>query len=369
MNPRIEDDDNVNPMSVHRADRAGPGPEVLLDEAEPGEFARLVTSSPEVMGRFIRERAVDNVVRAARPWGNRTLEECVALGRAAVERENASRVVQLPADTNASEPPARDLGWLRWAAAAAILAVAVLLLITTGQSGKSVDTSQHYAASADTAKTVVLPDGTVVTLSPATTLDRDFTAQQRSVRLPAGEAEFKVAHDESRPFLVHTPFDGIARAVGTVFKVSIHDPQVAVQVSEGKVSVSRAGSGDTRPLIVVAGQTAILRASGDIEMSGARAETGTPDPAVAKRTPVPFTRERLGKVALIFNERSGRRVFEVRGSACEFRISSVLDPARPDELLRDVHDEPGLEVMEEGEVNVIRARGDASDAPCGNEGR
>jgi transmembrane sensor len=367
MNSPIEDD-NVLPIPVHGTDRHDPDEVVILDELDPNEFAQRVTNSPEEMREFITDTAVNNVVRAARPWGNRTLQECLDLGRAAAERENASKVVQLSAAGDQRHQQTIVRRWLPFGAAAAIAAMVLLLLLLPGTpSEESAGTSRHYSAPTSVPRTETLSDGTRVKLAPATTLDEEFTARQRNVRLPSGEAEFTVAHDQSRPFLVHTPFDGVVQAVGTVFKVSISDKQVNVRIDEGTVKVSRAGSSDTAPLLV-AGQTAILRISGDIEVAGADADVTPSNPPRTRRTPISFTRERLARVALIFNERSGRRAFDVRGAACEFLITSVLDPSRPEELVRDINDEAALEVLEEGEVNVIRAKGDKSEAPCRDEG-
>jgi transmembrane sensor len=59
----------------------------------------------------------------------------------------------------------------------------------------------------------------------------------REIYLRKGEAHFQVAHDRSRPFLVHAG-DAVVRAVGTAFEVRVlADQHVDVVVNEGSVEV------------------------------------------------------------------------------------------------------------------------------------
>ncbi len=59
----------------------------------------------------------------------------------------------------------------------------------------------------------------------------------RQIFLRKGEAHFQVAHDRTRPFLVHAG-DAVVRAVGTEFEVRLrNDQHVDVVVNEGRVEV------------------------------------------------------------------------------------------------------------------------------------
>ena len=65
----------------------------------------------------------------------------------------------------------------------------------------------------------------------------DLTRRNRQIHLRKGEAHFRVAHDRSRPFLVHAG-DAVVRAVGTEFKVRLlADQHVDIVVNEGRVEV------------------------------------------------------------------------------------------------------------------------------------
>lgn len=91
-------------------------------------------------------------------------------------------------------------------------------------------------------KKIVLPDGTVATLSPGAGIEFKpaFDTDKREVILH-GEAFFDVAKDKARPFTVYS--GGLyTTALGTSFTVSITGSAVKVKLITGKVVV-RAGKG------------------------------------------------------------------------------------------------------------------------------
>lgn len=99
---------------------------------------------------------------------------------------------------------------------------------------------------------VVLPDGSLVSFKAGTRVEPLFSAVERRVRLPAGEAHFTVTKDAQRPFIVVTGSVEV-RAVGTAFTVNASTEQVEVVVTEGRVRVDdNAG----RPLVSPAASAA-----------------------------------------------------------------------------------------------------------------
>jgi transmembrane sensor len=86
-------------------------------------------------------------------------------------------------------------------------------------------------------KTVTLADGSELQLGPNTRLTLDLGDTQRSIALVRGEANFKVAKDPTRPFLVEANAYAV-RAVGTEFAVSHRKGKLIVTVSEGYVRVA-----------------------------------------------------------------------------------------------------------------------------------
>lgn len=84
--------------------------------------------------------------------------------------------------------------------------------------------------------TVMLDDGSVVTLNTGSKLRVDFTPTRRDVSLLAGQALFQVAKDRSRPFVV-TAGDRQVVAVGTEFDVRLEPQGLRVALLEGRVKV------------------------------------------------------------------------------------------------------------------------------------
>ncbi len=88
-----------------------------------------------------------------------------------------------------------------------------------------------------------LADGTKVELNRGAVIRTQFTKAARLVQLDGGEANFIVAKDPDRPFIVSA--GGVeVKAIGTVFNVVYVGNAVDVIVSEGKVQLESASAGD-----------------------------------------------------------------------------------------------------------------------------
>jgi transmembrane sensor len=81
-----------------------------------------------------------------------------------------------------------------------------------------------------------LEDGSVIALNRGAEIALHYTAKERRVQLVRGEANFTVAKNRERPFVVSA--GGVdVHAVGTVFNVRLAATAVDVLVTEGKVRV------------------------------------------------------------------------------------------------------------------------------------
>lgn len=89
-------------------------------------------------------------------------------------------------------------------------------------------------------RTVVLADGSKVTLDGATRLEARIGTHRRAVRLVSGEAFFDIAHDADRPFTVAAP-EGSARVLGTAFDLERADGRLELSVHRGKVRLAPPG--------------------------------------------------------------------------------------------------------------------------------
>jgi transmembrane sensor len=150
---------------------------------------------------------------------------------------------------------ARALAWTPALAAAAIVLACFVTWRLARRAPVSVATraSVTELASDATGSTLVLADGSRVTIGPSSRLlVRETSATETRVELVAGRADFDVKHDAARAFVV------VARGVsvvdtGTRFHVEYTDgADVRVTVIEGSVRVERA---QAAPSSLIAGES------------------------------------------------------------------------------------------------------------------
>ncbi len=137
--------------------------------------------------------------------------------------------------------------WNRFAIAAALALLALgagwlLLRPTAGLYPRDI-----YRTSAGQRHTLILPEGSRVTLDAGSVLEVNLTAQRRSLKLERGEAYFQVAKDRQRPFVVQAGSANVT-AVGTAFNVRMSEDRTVVAVTEGKVEFFVAPGKDTMAL-------------------------------------------------------------------------------------------------------------------------
>lgn len=88
-------------------------------------------------------------------------------------------------------------------------------------------------------RTLLLGDGTRVTLGPESLIRADVDGGGRHAEIVHGEAFFEVAHDAARPFTVDAG-DTTVRVLGTRFDVRRTGGRVSTSVLDGVVQVSEA---------------------------------------------------------------------------------------------------------------------------------
>jgi transmembrane sensor len=166
-----------------------------------------------------------------------------------------------------------------WFAAAAMLAAVAIGAIWLQQGSEL----QTLATAVGQQRNVTLADGSIVTLNTNTIVETDLRRHTREIYLRKGEAHFQVAHDRSRPFLVHAG-DALVRAVGTAFEVRVlTDQHVDVVVDEGSVEVQA-----TAPMPASPNPSSRLRAAAATTVralnAGERLSTASDDYAVTPIT-------------------------------------------------------------------------------------
>lgn len=147
-------------------------------------------------------------------------------------------------------------------AAAAAAAAVLLFSVWTAQApvpGPLAPSAYETAASG--IRELRLEDGSVVTLGAGSRVEVAFGKGSRLLRLTRGEANFQVAKDKARPFVVVAGNTSV-RAVGTRFNVRLSARDVKVDVSEGVVEVFKPAP-KSSGLAVDAGAPAVRLRAGE----------------------------------------------------------------------------------------------------------
>lgn len=140
----------------------------------------------------------------------------------------------------------RLMNWTRLAGIAAVLLLvsAMAIIFWPVSKQNSAERMVIISTTASETKTIVLADGSEINLKPSGKLmyPARFKADSRTVALTEGEAFFKIAHDEHRPFMVKTAAGLYTKVLGTSFNIRSYGitREICIAVSTGKVAVGNA---------------------------------------------------------------------------------------------------------------------------------
>lgn len=155
----------------------------------------------------------------------------------------------------------RRMGRARTAAVLAASVAGLLFVWIAGHPYLPIE--RTYETEVGDRQSVLLPDGSEITLNTDTRVRVRYGLRTRDVALERGQARFDVAHNSWRPFLVDAGSRTI-RAVGTEFDVYRDEDEVRVALIEGKIAVT--GAEPLRPGLAERGSP-----SGSDERAGIRA--------------------------------------------------------------------------------------------------
>lgn len=221
----------------------------LHDESvTPGdqrEFGEWVARSPERIAAYLQTARLMRALRSGQAeWPRTPTDELIREAKAApldpmtlpaARSETASRHSPPKGDTSLriERPPARLSRRLQvaWYASAAVVLMVLAMAVWLG-----LQRPQEYATGFGEQRSILLADGSRVTLNTASRMEVSFHQNRRTVSLLAGEALFQVAHDPARPFDVVVR-DSVVRAIGTEFNVELRPRDATVTVVEGRVAV------------------------------------------------------------------------------------------------------------------------------------
>lgn len=129
---------------------------------------------------------------------------------------------------------------LWWRVAAALILVVGAGIFMWARL-RDVPVPMHHLATADDIQSFVLPDSSTAVLHKNSEIEyrEAFEGKTREVIFKKGEAFFRVAHNMTKPFVIHAALADI-QVVGTAFNVEKTDQALEVSVDEGKVLVTTA---------------------------------------------------------------------------------------------------------------------------------
>lgn len=195
-------------------------------------------------------------------------------------------------------------------AAAAALALAVgLSFLGAGLELPGLTDGESFVTATAEQRTITLTDGSRVLLDAESVLRVDYGDEVRNLVLERGQAEFKVAHDADRPFVVEAG-GSLVRALGTEFQVRVDGGEAIVTLLEGKVRVDVPG---LLGGILIPPKHEVLEPGQKVEVVGRRKPL-EPEPAdleVAKAWPrgdLVFKRWRLEDLVAEMNRHSDIRL-------------------------------------------------------------
>lgn len=132
-----------------------------------------------------------------------------------------------------------------------MVSVAALLVIATGIIlwYRSINGGTNYTTGAGQQRSVSLPDGTVISLFPATSIEvpSAYNRLTRKIILKSGKAFFEVEHKEEIPFIVDLGAASVKDA-GTSFGVQKTNDSIDVWVTAGKVEFRNGADSQIRLL-------------------------------------------------------------------------------------------------------------------------
>ena len=182
--------------------------------------------------------------------------------------------------------------------------------------------------------TILLADGSRVTLNTASAIRADYSGADRRITLVHGEAFFEVAKDPTRPFIVSAgPREVIA--LGTAFDVRLEPRQVKVTLLEGKVRViasAAAATGETpgRPHFAATARAIALEPGSSLTVVEGtdRVEKLDAARATSWRTgKLVFDGERLADVVAEMNRYAREKMIIATPGLEERRVSGVFEPS------------------------------------------
>jgi transmembrane sensor len=319
---------------------------VEVSAAEKREFGEWVALAPECVEACLRIAQVHAAVsRADVRWPETSVEDLVRDALAAPEDSVVPLRPHIPWKRLEKREEEHRRPVLRWAAGLVVsVLIAAFLSWWFMLAG-----NEQFQTKVGEQHSVVLADGSRVTLNTASKIEVRLRAGHRVVKLLQGEALFEVTHDAQRPFDVYAG-NVVVRAVGTRFDIDRRATRTAVTVVEGRVAMIAAGSATGTLPVLSARDRVIVDAAGpgavEHNVNLAEATAWTQHQLVFHHRP-------LGEIAEEFNRYNVGRI-EIRSpSLREQEVTGTFRSNDVASFIAVLAGIPGAHVADDGAEGYI----------------
>ena len=310
--------------------------------AEKREFVEWVARAPERIEACLRVARVHAAVsRADVRWPETSAEDLV---RDALAVPDESVVPLRPHVRRKREEERRRpaLRWVTGLAASFMVAACLGWWLTLSRP-------EEFQTKLGEQRSVLLADGSRVTLNTASKIEVRLQANHRAVQLLQGEALFEVAQDAHRPFDVHAD-SIVVRALGTQFDIDRRATRTAVTVVEGRVAVIAADSRTGNLPVLSAGDRVIINSAGP---SALEHEVNLAEATAWTQHQLVFHYRPLGEIADEFNRYNLGRI-EIRSpSLREQEMTGTFRSNDVASFVAVLAGIPGVRVIDEGTGDYV----------------
>ena len=317
---------------------------VEASTAEKREFVEWVKRAPERAEACLRIARVHAAVsRSDVRWPRTSAEDLVRNALAAPD----DSVVPLRSHVRPKLEDERRRPSVRWLTC---LAVSVILAACLGW-WLTLSRPDQFQTKVGEQRSVMLADGSRVTLNTASKIEVRLQADHRVVQLLQGEALFEVAHDAQRPFNVQAG-NVVVRAVGTQFDIDRRATRTAVTVVEGRVALIASHTGNLPALS--AGDRVVVGSAGPGALEH---NVNLTEVTAWTQHQLVFHHRPLGEVTDEFNRYNVGQI-EIRSPS--LREQEVTGTFRSNDVASFVAvlaGIPGVQVLDDGTGYVVTSQG------------
>jgi transmembrane sensor len=312
--------------------------------AEHREFAEWVARSPERVEAYLRAAQLEHTLKKSDiDWPATPIE--VLVSEAKASRRDELEIRRGPA------APAESRTWFApgnfaprrfafgFAAVCLCVGVSVWFMLM-----RPLELQTRLGEQ----RSVMLADGTRVTLNTATKVEIVLRKNLRVARLLEGEALFEVAHDDSRPFEVMTE-SATFKDVGTQFDVDRRADRTTITVVEGRVEVASSGQqSGAGPTLLSAADQMVIGASGAPEL---KHEVNVKAATSWLQQRLVFERRSLSEVAAEFNRYNPDKIEIESAELGNQAITGVFQSNAVGSFMSFLADVPGVQVRDDPKGN------------------